>query len=199
LTAADASPADAERLGRIIARAFGDDPVNLWLFRSGTMEPTFTALARRLYLKRGFAHLAGDLGAAMWLLDGRAKALSPLGTLSVAWTLGRSSGIRAIARALALDAAFERAHPKPRHAYLFAIGVVPEAQGKGLGGALMRAGLARVDAAGLPAYLESSKASNVPLYRHFGFEDLPPLAVPRGCPPIWPMWRPARVSRAAAR
>ena len=29
-----AGPADAARLGRIIARAFHDDPVNLWVFGS---------------------------------------------------------------------------------------------------------------------------------------------------------------------
>ena len=183
---------DAPRIGSIIARAFDDDPVNRWLFGARPMAPTFAALARYIYLKRGFGHIAGnDCGAALWLTDARDKAVSPLTTLRVAWTLAVSAGFGAMRRGLALDAAFTDAHPPRPHAFLFAIGVVPQAQGKGLGGELMRAGLARVDAAGLPCYLESTKAANVPIYRHYGFEDLPLLAAPPGCPPIYPMWRAA--------
>lgn len=157
------------------------------------MAPTFAALARHVYLKHGFGHVAPrDAGATLWLMDWRYKDAGLLTTIKVASALGFSAGIGPMRRGLALDAAFTNAHPPEPHAFLFAIGVVPEAQGKGVGGAMLRAGLARVDAAGLPCYLESTKATNVPLYRHFGFEELPPLRVPEGCPPIWPMWRPTR-------
>lgn len=184
---------DAKVAGATIAAAFADDPVNLWLFGRGAMEPTFSALAHNLYLKRGFGHLAGDdQGAALWLMDAREKAAGGLvSTIRVATALGLSAGVGAMRRGLALDAAFSAAHPVERHAYLFAIGVVPSAQGKGVGGALLRAGLERVDAAHLPCYLESTKQSNVPLYRHFGFEELPLMGLPTGCPAVWPMWRDA--------
>lgn len=188
-----ASTADAPRSGRIIARAFDDDPVNRWLFGHRAMAPTFAALARHLYLKRGFDHIVdGERGAALWLMDARDKAVPALTTLRVAAVLAASAGFGAMRRGLALDAAFTNAHPPEPHAFLFAIGVVPEAQGKGHGGELMRAGLLHVDAAHMPAYLESTKASNLPIYRHYGFEELPILAVPTGCPPIYPMWRAAR-------
>lgn len=188
---ASASRVDSARAGAIIARAFHDDPVNLWLFGARPMAPTFAALARHIYLRRGFGDvLAGDLGAALWLHDARDKAVPVLTTLRVALAIGASAGFGAMRRGLALDAAFTGAHPAEPHAFLFAIGVVPAAQGKGLGGVLMRAGLARIDAAGLPCYLESTKAANVPIYRHYGFETLPGFAVPPGCPPVYPMWRP---------
>jgi ribosomal protein S18 acetylase RimI-like enzyme len=184
---------DAARAGAIIARAFADDPVNRWLFRDRPMAPTFTALARMLYVPRGFVDLTEDgQGAAMWMPDIRNKQLSLLATLRVAASMLGSAGPGALQRGLALDAALTEARPKQRHAYLFAIGVVPEAQGKGLGGALLREGLARIDRLRRHAYLESSKPENLPLYRHFGFTDLPILRGPAGCPPIYPMWREAR-------
>jgi predicted N-acetyltransferase YhbS len=43
-------------------------------------------------------------------------------------------------------------------------------RGKGYGQALMQSRLDRVDAEHAPAYLESSKAENVPYYQRFGFE-----------------------------
>jgi hypothetical protein len=51
---------------------------------------------------------------------------------------------------------------------------------------LLRSRLARCDEAGMPAYLESSKPGNVPLYEHFGFEVtevLDPPKVRRRSPP----------------
>lgn len=185
---------DAEAAGAIIARAFHDDPVNRWVFGARPMAPTFTALARHLYLARGFGHMAGGDGATLWLMDACDKDAGLIATLKVAAALGLSAGLGAMRRGLALDTVFSKAHPPQPHAFLFAVGVVPEAQGKGLGGALIRAGLERVDTAGLPCYLESTKERNLPLYRHFGFQDLPLLAAPRGCPPVWPMWRPAKAA-----
>ena len=65
-------------------------------------------------------------------------------------------------------------------------------EGKGHGAALMRSGLAKSDAAGLPAYLETFKPANVPLYEHFGFTVREELRLPAGGPELWTMWREPR-------
>ena len=52
----------------------------------------------------------------------------------------------------------------------------------------MRCALERVDREGLPAYLESSKESNVPFYARFGFEVRETVTHPDG-PSQWLMWR----------
>ena len=187
--------AEAHIVGEVIGHAFADDPVNRWVFGTGAMIPTFTALARHVYLARGFGHVAYDesgqaKGAAMWLADHQHKEAGLWTTLRVAGTIARTAGVGAMRRGLAIDKAFTRAHPAQSHAFLFAIGVMPDAQGKGVGGALLRAGLRPIDALGLPCYLESTKEVNIPLYQRFGFELLPPMPLPDGCPPIWPMWRP---------
>jgi GNAT superfamily N-acetyltransferase len=73
---------------------------------------------------------------------------------------------------------------------LAAAGVLPEAQGHGLGTAVCRAGLGWLDERGLPCVLQTSAARNVGLYRRLGFETLSAHATPGG-PPLWTMYRPA--------
>jgi predicted N-acetyltransferase YhbS len=50
------------------------------------------------------------------------------------------------------------------------IAVLPTAQGRGVGAALLREKLKMLDAASLPCFLATQDKSNVPLYEHFGFE-----------------------------
>ncbi len=84
-------------------------------------------------------------------------------------------------------------HPTEPHWYLATLGTAPEHQHRGLGSALLRAQLRRVDEAGEPAYLESSKERNVPLYSRFGFEVVDEFHSRAGGPTIWRMWREPRV------
>jgi ribosomal protein S18 acetylase RimI-like enzyme len=86
----------------------------------------------------------------------------------------------------------EKQHPDDRsHWYLFILGTEPAAQGQGLGSALLAQVLARVDADGMPAYLESSNERNLAWYGRYGFELTGELVIPGG-PRIWPMWREPR-------
>lgn len=55
------------------------------------------------------------------------------------------------------------------HWFLGTCGVLPSAQGQGVGTALLAAGLAAVDAEGAFARLETSHQRNVRLYQRFGF------------------------------
>ena len=83
------------------------------------------------------------------------------------------------------------AHPREHpHWYLAIIGVDPVRQGCGVGAALLRSRLRRCDEEGLPAYLESSKLENVPLYQHFGFHVTGALRLSEGAPVVNTMWRP---------
>ena len=55
---------------------------------------------------------------------------------------------------------------------------------------LVRDGLARIDALGMPAYLESSnRAANDARYASVGFEPIGELRMPRG-QVVTAMWRP---------
>jgi len=54
--------------------------------------------------------------------------------------------------------------------------------------ALMAPVLEQCDAEGVPAYLESSKESNIPFYERHGFKVTGEVKVKNG-PSLWPMWR----------
>lgn len=73
--------------------------------------------------------------------------------------------------------------------YLSHIGVTPEHQGEGLGGALMRDGLERADRERVPTWLETSRVDNAAYYEGFGFRTVVDEDAPGGGPHVWFMRR----------
>jgi GNAT superfamily N-acetyltransferase len=191
-----ATAADVRPLAAVLGRAFEDDPPFVWMLpdarsRQARAGRFFGTVVRTEALALGAVEVACldgvIVGGTVWYPPGRWTPGVQLRTL-----LGfiRAFG-RRLRPAAALEQAMVRAHPRARHWYLFAIGVDPAHQGNGVAGALLRSRLARCDQAGEPAYLESSKLTNVPLYQHFGFEPSAPMPLPDGVPVITPMWRVA--------
>jgi ribosomal protein S18 acetylase RimI-like enzyme len=177
-------------IGDIIGDSFSDDPINQWIFGSGQgMAGYYTLAAKKLYLPRGYGHVLDDSGGTLWLLPGTAKHIPLWNSLDIAAIMLRHGGAGALLRGLAVDGYLAKIKPKEPHYYLFAIGARQGCQGKGIGGKLMAAGLERANAEHMPVYLESSKESNVPFYRRFGFELIEKVTPAKGCPSMWPMWR----------
>lgn len=179
-----------------LARAFDDDPVMTWIFPDDQMRrrrlPSFFSAALRgtsAHPEGAEVAAQGDqvLGAAIWLPPGawRPPLWRQLVTLpGVVIRLGSRLSV-----AGATYGALLRVHPARPHWYLSGIGIDPPVQGTGVGSQLLRSRLARCDAAGLPAYLESSKERNVPFYERHGFTVVGELTVPGGGPTLWLMWR----------
>jgi len=69
--------------------------------------------------------------------------------------------------------------------YLEVLGVEPACQRSGVGSALTRHGLDRARADTADAFLETSVASNVPYYKHLGFEVVNEGDPPDGGPHVW--------------
>ena len=181
-------------IGDTIADSFADDPVNRWIFGGQeVMLPFYKKVAKNIYLPQGYGHVMEDgSGGALWAPPGVKKSLPLIDTLDIAVSIIRHSGFKHIPRGLAAENSLIKKKPVDSHYYLFAIGARAGHQGKGIGGKLMQAGLERVDADGMPAYLESSKEANVPFYRRFGFEVIERFVPAKGCPPLWLMWREAK-------
>lgn len=96
-----------------------------------------------------------------------------------------------IFRGLEVADLIEKHLPKEPVWYLHYAGCDPAHQGKGFGGAAIRAGLERADEDGLPAYLETADEHNVALYQSFGFQVKHMWQVPEG-PQFWSMQRPGK-------
>jgi ribosomal protein S18 acetylase RimI-like enzyme len=75
--------------------------------------------------------------------------------------------------------------------YLHYAGSHSQHRGKGFGGAAIRAGLARADADGTAAWLETADEGNLALYQSLGFAVVRQWQVPAG-PRFWGMMRPPR-------
>jgi ribosomal protein S18 acetylase RimI-like enzyme len=183
---------DVDDLSEVLGRAFADDPVWQWMFprHPERMARLFAILLRHAHLPNGGCELAGAgetiQAGALWDPPGRWQI--PVTTqLRRVPVLLRILGARTVPvlRGLSL---IEKDHPTEPHWYLAILGTEPSAQGQGLGSALLSSRLSRCDAERLPAYLESSKDSNVPYYERFGFRVTGEIRMPGG-PPVWPMWR----------
>ncbi|MBO2450987.1 GNAT family N-acetyltransferase [Actinomadura barringtoniae] len=188
---------DVADVAAALARAFEDDPVMMFLLpdevsRLRRLTAMFSILTKHVHLKHEGSEVGlrdGTIAAgALWDPPGHWRV--PLTSqLRQAIPLVRAFGTRlpTILRALGT---IEQDHPKEHHWYLATLGTDPSAQGLGLGGALLRSRLDRCDEEGVPAYLESSKESNIPYYERFGFKVTGELQLPgAGAPPVWPMWR----------
>lgn len=191
-----AQVADARALAEALARAFADDPVMAWLLpdvsaRRHRLPRLFAMEMRCLYFPHGEVYTTAELsGGALWAPPGywRTPARSLLRALPrLLWTLraGLPTAVQAVS-------AIEAVHPRTAHWYLAVIGTEPTSWGQGTGSALLAPVLHRCDADRVPAYLESSKESNVAFYQRHGFEVTGTVDLPRGGPRVWPMWREPR-------
>ena len=190
-----ATRTDADIVSQTLADAFSDDPVFTWLLPKAMSRRDWRV--RRLWTVTARSYLRHDKPVYL-TSDGQAAAIwSPPG----AWVPRPADQLRdlppmipvfgrSLFRASQLQTQMMKAHPMhPKHWYLYAIGARVESQGRGLGSALLREVLDKIDATGEPAYLESSNIRNVPLYERHGFAVVEEMQIAGGGPSMWRMWR----------
>lgn len=185
-----ATEADLPALCGALARSFHDDPVAAWSLPSPRRRPSQLG---RFYRERLRTLVPDELvfcdedraGAGLWAGPDRWR--TPLAELWRTRIVTR--------RAVPFFAGahrIEREHPSEPHFYLAVLGVSPEAQGQGLGSRLLEPMLERCDREGVPAYLESSKETNIAFYERHGWRVTGEMRFPLGGPPLWFMWRDPR-------
>jgi ribosomal protein S18 acetylase RimI-like enzyme len=176
--------------------AFAGDIMFDWFLRADSRRDAgrrdfFDALIRHVAF--GSARIDRPFSggaAAVWMPPEATGPISLLDELRVAPAILRATGLARVPRILALQSAIDAHHPKsPPYAYLWFLGVRPEAQGMGVGSRLLRVATRRLDEAGLPAYLETQTRRNVALYRRHGFEVTAEFHARADSPPMWSMWR----------
>ena len=186
---------DIPTLSLVLARAFDTDPVFIWATRQGeerirVLTDLFSYTLEES-LRGGLSTCSVDMRAcAVWFPPDYVDA-SSLGDLLMLPRVIRWTGFRRLSRFVSFVGEMRAHRPREHHFYLDAIGVAPEAQGKGYGSALLAHTLAIADSSGLPAYLESTKPRNNILYERHGFRVIAEAPLPGGGPPIWYMLRPS--------
>ena len=178
----------------MLARAFDDDPVQLWAYPRPRARERYGGAFFRWELWRhadqGVTWTTSDLaGAAIWALPDRWQATAPQVARLIRWT-ARGSGLRGPLVMWGLSRV-EHRHPRDRHLYLAVLGVDTDRQGAGIGSALLQPGLGLCDGEGLSAYLETAKERNLSFYGRHGFEVIGEMTLPKG-PPVWLMRREPR-------
>ncbi len=195
-----AGAGDRESALDALARAFFDDPVAIWSTPPDRHRP---AVLRRFFgaqfdVRVGEETVYVDAeggGAAIWALPGRWRA-SPRQQLGSIAAFAHPRHWRRAPRVARGLVAMEHVHSQmPEHFYLATLGVSPDRQGEGVGSRLLAPVLSICDSEGIPAYLESSKYSNIAFYARHGFRVVDELHLPGGGPVFFRMWReplPAR-------
>lgn len=184
--------ADAETVGRILGRAFIDDPLLRHMLPDPALRPeklpkVFSILFKICEPNGGCLVTAGAEAAAIWLPPDKVNIpitayLSHLGGFLDAF------GVSGAVRALSAMDQVDKAHPHEPHWYLLAVGAAPEHQGKGHGSRVIREQLRRADSERIPAYLETGTEKNVAIYRNLGFEAVREIPITKG-PTLTGMWR----------
>lgn len=133
---------------------------------------------------------AGGGAAAVWVNSQSLGPNSLIQEIRALPILLAATGWSRFDRLLAMRSFMDRRHPMERpHAYLWFLGVAPQAQGHGIGTRLLKSATDKLDAANTPAYLETGTTRNVALYQRHGFvvtfEEKPRADAPT----MWGMWR----------
>lgn len=186
-----ASTASKDQMVAALCDAFADDPGLGWIWpdredRLRRLPHFFKAIVGGTLANGVGFNSTGGEAVSLWRQPGRVhpgrfELLLGLPNMARAFGVGRERS--------QLMSATLKAHQPTQFAwwYLQFIGVRPAAQGSGLGGAAVRAGLELARAAGMPVYVEVMNPANVGYYHHVGFEAVDEFDIPGGGPHVWAM------------
>jgi ribosomal protein S18 acetylase RimI-like enzyme len=189
---------DVDAAGVTLARAFRDNPGMLAILRDPSPDMRLKLLVPFMRCvvagvqRYGTAEVVREGGRVV----GVALSFAP-GTFPPPFRFqlvaGRGlvrGGPARLIRVLRVDGWMRKRHLHDPHFYLMMLGVDPDQQGKGHGGALVRALSARADAAQMPCYLETDKESNIRVYENHGYRVTSDADAPLPDLHLWFMQRP---------
>ena len=182
-----AGPDRVDAMADTLSRAFIDDPMLRWPLPDAPdigdrLRRTFASIYLDI-ADQGVIWEAGDAaGFAVWIPAGAADDMfaSDEAARRLLAPLTDDGG----ARYETLWDWIEEHVPRDVW-YLDALGVAPSRQGQGIGGALIRHGLAMARADDADAFLETAVERNVGYYERFGFRVVDEGSPAPGGPHIW--------------
>ncbi|MFF4675140.1 GNAT family N-acetyltransferase [Streptomyces sp. NPDC001279] len=176
-----------------LARAFADYPYTRYVIAADNHVERIRRFQElsltRISMVYGRVWVADEGRAvAAWSIPGQdpSPAFAELGPI-----FDELSGDRAAASE-AVDAATAPYRPQEPGWFLETVGTAPEAQGQGLGSAVLIPGIQEAERAGYPAFLETSSEANVRFYERLGFKVTADIQLPDNSLRTWCMRRDPR-------
>ncbi|MFP5389249.1 MAG: GNAT family N-acetyltransferase [Thermoleophilia bacterium] len=188
-----AASADVGTIIATLTGAFGADPIWTWAFPDSGRRAAQYATWFGLFVESALPHgwvwtLDGCAAVSVWTPPGE-RELSEEAEARVEPFLTAELGDHA-PPVLQVMERFESACPRDRDFYYLSwLGTRPDQRGRGLGMKLLAANLARIDAEGVPAYLESTNPANNARYERLGFEPRAEFSTPDDGHTVTTMWR----------
>ena len=177
----------------VLVDAFSDYPWTRWTVAEDDHHQRLRALHETylsaVALPYGYVDVLGEqsrlVAVAAWIDTARVPVD---GWRQVGAVASRLAGDRAHA-AREAEAVLASHRPAAAHITLATVGVARDQQRRGLGGRVLGMGITRAERDGVPAYLETSDASNVRFYQRLGFTVTAVVEIPDGGPRTWLMSR----------
>ena len=188
-TVTESTLADSAAVTNVIVESFSADPTWTWAFPDFAASTRFWALLINNALHYPYVlRTANFESVSVWIppngVELAAEDEEGLPQLIEELVGERSSEV------LDLLQLFDDAHPHAEpHYYLSLLGTQNAYRGQGLGMALLKEGLARIDSENMPAYLESSNPINNTRYESVGFVAVNSFQAPGNGPEVTGMWR----------
>jgi ribosomal protein S18 acetylase RimI-like enzyme len=179
-----ATPLSREQVAqaaRLLAEALHDDPAYAFVFPSGSRPGALAEFFRR-HLSNHVPHRCafaragtrGDVEATVTLRPPGGVPVSRFALWRAFVPFAFAHGFDVLGRLSRVQHHYEaleqRAAPGGRYWHVHMMGVRPDLQGKGIGGALLDDVLATTRGSALPVVLTTHKEINVRFYRRAGFE-----------------------------
>jgi GNAT superfamily N-acetyltransferase len=186
-----ASRADAALCAGILTAALVDDPVARWLIAD--RHDRWRIHCRYFHrfvchgVDAGTVQIANEDACAVWFPSTASDAVDLDSDLAVLCE-------QYAQRFSLFGRIMHERHPDgPAHEYLMLLGAKPDQQSQRLGFALLTHHLARLDAVGMPSYLEATtRRSADGIYARAGYRPLgEPIRFPEGLQ-VYPLWRDRR-------
>ena len=186
-----------ERASEVLSRAFRDDPLSVYLFpdpveREENMPRVFRSMLSYGHLYGGAVVSPNLEGVVVWIPSERTHHTLwrdiRSGNTTMLFSIGRKAAVRWKALG-AYVGAIKKRHVPTAYCYGLLLAVDPVYQGKGYGGALLRAVLSGADREHRPCYLETMSERDISFFEHFGFRVVEEGLVPGTELRVWGMMR----------
>ena len=180
-------PKELNRLAEVAADAYLDYPLHNW-FTQGKYDAKASKLIMQISLKTMtedaviYADSEEINGFAVWLPFGFTGSKTMPFLLNGGFSLILHSGLGIISRLLTYETYamnLKKEFTDNYDWYLYNLSIRKDAQGKGIASKLMRPMLQFCDDERMVAYLETNKAANVGLYKHYGFDLMKEELIPK--------------------